>query len=113
VNEKEPDVRLRAKASDTVVAIEIKATRSEWTLKQLEEALVDQLCGRYLRAANGKHGILLLVHQDERKWKEADTGTFLSFQDVVARLTAIAAKISSERNDSPQPVVCVLDVSAC
>jgi hypothetical protein len=113
VNEKEPDVRLRAKASDAVVAIEIKATRSEWTLKQLEEALVEQLCGRYLRAANGKHGILLLVHQDERKWKDADTGALLSFQDVVARLTAIAAKISRERNDSPQPVLCVLDVSAC
>jgi hypothetical protein len=34
VNEKEPDVRLRAKSSDAVVAIEIKATRSEWTLLQ-------------------------------------------------------------------------------
>jgi hypothetical protein len=113
VNEKEPDLRLRAKASDAMVAIEIKATRSEWTLKQLEEALVDQLCRRYLRAANGKHGILLLVHQDERKWKDVGTGIFLSSHDVVARLAAIAAEISSERSDSPQPVVCVLDVSAC
>jgi hypothetical protein len=96
-----------------VVAIEIKATRSEWTLRQLEEALIDQLCGRYLRAANGKHGILLLVHQDARKWKDTDTGTVLSFQDVVARLSAIALKISGEGNDAPQAVVCVLDVSEC
>jgi hypothetical protein len=79
----------------------------------LEEALVDQLCGRYLRAASGKHGILLLVHQDVRKWIDTETGTVLSFKEVVARLSAIALKISVGRNDAPQPLVCVLDVSGC
>jgi hypothetical protein len=113
VNEKEPDIRLRGKGGDAVIAIEIKATRSKWTVRQLEVALVDQLCRRYLRAVNGKYGILLLVHQDERKWRDRDAGTVWLFQDVVARLTAIAAKISCERSDSPQPLVCVLDVSAC
>jgi hypothetical protein len=113
VNEKEPDVRLRARASDAIVAIEIKATRSGWTLKEPEEALIDQLCGRYLRAANGKHGILLLVHQEERRWRDDHPGTFLSFHDVVEWLEAVTTRIASERADSPQPVVCVLNVSAC
>jgi hypothetical protein len=48
-DEKEPDVRLRTKATDASVAIEIKAPES-WTITQLEAALLDQLCGRYLRA---------------------------------------------------------------
>ena len=45
VEEKEPDVRLRAKTSDASVPIEIKVPES-WTLGQFEVALTDQLCGR-------------------------------------------------------------------
>jgi hypothetical protein len=50
--EKEPDVRLRARTTDASVATEIKVAES-WTLRQLEAALTDQLCGRYLRARGG------------------------------------------------------------
>ena len=65
VGEKEPDVRFRAKATDASVAMEIKVTES-WTLPDLEAALTDQLCGRYLRAKDARYGILLLVHQKAR-----------------------------------------------
>jgi hypothetical protein len=44
-DEKEPDVRLSAKATDANVPIEVKVAES-WTLPQLENALVDQLCGK-------------------------------------------------------------------
>ena len=57
VDEKEPDIRLRAKASDVSLPIEVKVPES-WSLAELEEALRDQLAGRYLRAQDGKHGIL-------------------------------------------------------
>jgi hypothetical protein len=79
-DEKEPDVRLRAKVTDTSVAVEIKVPES-WTVEQLEDALSDQLCGRYLRARDARHGILLLVHQKSKPkgWKDPDTGAFLSF----------------------------------
>ena len=50
VDEKEPDVRLRAKVTDASVAIEIKVPES-WTLEALEQALTDQLCDRYLPSA--------------------------------------------------------------
>ena len=58
VEEKEPDVRLRAKASDASLAIEIKVAET-WNFEELEAALVDQLCGRYLRANSARHGVLL------------------------------------------------------
>jgi hypothetical protein len=48
-DEKEPDVRLRAKATDASLAVEIKVPES-WSVPELEAALTDQLCGRYLRA---------------------------------------------------------------
>lgn len=113
-DEKEPDVRVRANATDVSVAMEIKVAES-WSLKQLEEALVVQLCGQYLRARDGRYGVLLLVHQKTRRkgWKDKSSGVFLSFPDVVARLSERAAIIASAHHDSPQPEVCVLDVSRC
>jgi hypothetical protein len=112
-DEKEPDVRVRAKATDANVAMEIKIVES-WNLEQLEEALAVQLCGRYLRAKDGRYGVLLLVHQNARQrgWKDTSSGVFLSFPEVVARLSARAALIAGAHHDAPQPEVSVLDVSS-
>ena|SRR5581483_10935357 len=94
--------------------MEIKVAES-WTLKELQEALEEQLCGRYLRSKDGRHGILLLVHQNARPkgWEETGTHRFLSFQEVLRHLCARAALIAGTLQDSPQPEICALDVSAC
>lgn len=111
--EKEPDLRFRCKASDAAVATEIKVAES-WTLSQLESALIEQLCGQYLRAQYGREGILLLVHQIPRpKGWELPDGTYLSFEAVVQRLTLLAAGIRNESTSSPQPEIAVVDVSSC
>ncbi len=111
--EKEPDLRFRAKDSDANVATEIKVAES-WTLPELEDALINQLCGQYLRAQSGREGILLLVHQIPRQkgWKLPD-GTFLNFEAVVERLRALAATIRKSSLSGPQPEICVVDVSSC
>jgi hypothetical protein len=114
-DEKEPDLRFRAKASDANVATEIKVAES-WTLQQLEDALLNQLCGQYLRAQDGREGILLLVHQEPRPkgWELPDgTGTYLNFEAVVQRLRDLAVRIRSESPAGPQPEICVVDVSSC
>jgi hypothetical protein len=113
-DEKEPDVRIRAKATNSSVAMEIKVAK-RWSLKQLEKALEVQLCGRYLRAKDGRYGVLLLVYQNLRPkgWKDKGSGSSLSFPEVVARLSAQAALIAGAHDDAPQPEVCVLDVSSC
>lgn len=112
-DEKEPDLRFAAKASDATVAVEIKVAES-WTLKDLEDALVVQLCGQYLRAQGGRYGILLLVHQVPRpKGWELPDGTYLDFEAVAQRLRGLAAAIRSESPTSPQPEICVVDVSSC
>ncbi|MEZ5401464.1 MAG: hypothetical protein R2729_17465 [Bryobacteraceae bacterium] len=110
-DEREPDVRIRAKATDASVSIEIKVTK-RMTLQDLYDALEVQLCSRYLRSDNGRNGILLVVHQATRRWKDKENGTFLNFAELIARLRARALAISGERHDSPQPEVAVLDVSA-
>jgi hypothetical protein len=114
VDEKEPDVRLRAKVTDASVAVEIKVPES-WTLEELEEALSDQLCGRYLRAQDARHGVLLLVHKKRRPkgWKDTKTGSVLKFSEVVERLRNLAARIAGTGPDAPQPEIAVLDVTSC
>lgn len=91
--EKEPDIRLRAVASDAVVSVEIKVAET-WTLADLVDALVTQLCGRYLRAATGRHGVLLLVHQTTRSRGWEGDGRMLSFDEVVAVLRDMADRIA-------------------
>jgi antitoxin component of RelBE/YafQ-DinJ toxin-antitoxin module len=110
-DEKEPDIRLRAKASDVSLPIEVKVPES-WTLVQLEEALTKQLTGRYLRAQDGKHGILLLVHRHARArgWEAAD-GSFLTFGQVITHVRNIAEETAGSAYDAPQALVLALDVS--
>jgi hypothetical protein len=111
-NEKEPDIRLRAKATDASVPVEVKVAES-WTLDDLEAALTTQLCGRYLRTREGRHGILLLVHQRARsKGWEARDKSMLSFDQVVKHLQAMAVAIAASSTDAPQPEIAVLDVSS-
>jgi hypothetical protein len=111
VEEKEPDIRLRARATDASLPIEVKVAES-WSLSQLEDALILQLGGRYLRDQDGKHGVLLLVHQKARGrgWEGTD-GTFLTFSEVVAHLRRLADENAAQATDAPQAKIVVLDVS--
>jgi len=111
-DENEPDVRLRAKVTDASVPIEIKVAES-WTLGELEGALTNQLCEKYLRAKDGRHGILLLVHQAPRRngWPD-HAGKALTFGEVVDHLREMAVAISGSSPDAPQPEIAVLDVSS-
>lgn len=111
VDEKEPDIRMRAPKTDASVPIEIKVAES-WSLSELEAALTDQLIGRYLRAYNARHGMLLLVHQKPRPrgWQASD-GHWLNFLEVVAHLRRMADTIAATAPNAPQCRIAMLDVS--
>lgn len=112
VDEKAPDLRLRAKASDASLPIEIKVAES-WSRRELEEALTVQLQGRYLRDRNDRWGILLLVYQKQRPegW-EGPNGENWVFSDMVTHLTGMANNIATSDSLAPQMLVCVIDVSS-
>jgi hypothetical protein len=111
VDEKEPDIRLQATATDAKLPAEIKVPET-WSLKELEEALTDQLVGKYMRERGDSHGILLLVHQEARTkgWPD-DAGNYLKFNELVAHLQRLADSISRSYQGAPQPAVAVIDVS--
>jgi hypothetical protein len=112
VDEKEPDIRLRAAATDASVPIEVKDLESDWSLADLETALRDQLCGQYLRDRNHRHGVLLLVQRRTRPlgWRNAG-GVMWRLEDVVSHLRNIAAAISAGGSDAPVAEVIVVDVA--
>ena len=111
--EKEPDIVVRAKASDASVAVEIKVADG-MSIKALETALSSQLCERYLRARDGRHGILLLVYQHAKAdgWRDQKSGKLINFDSVLAHLQTIARQIASGQGDAPQPVVAVLNTAS-
>lgn len=111
-DEKEPDIRLRARATDVSAPIEIKDTGSNWSLTDLERGLTEQLCGRYLRAREGRHGIYLIVHRHPRPngWKDA-AGNFMQFEAVIAHLQALADSIAMQGAEAHRVRVCSIDVS--
>jgi hypothetical protein len=110
-DENEPDIRLRAKVTDASVPTEIKVAES-WTLEQLEAALTTQLCQKYLRARDARHGILLLVHLAPKPegWPD-NNGKALTFAEVVAHLRKMAIATGGLSEDAPQPEIAALDVS--
>jgi hypothetical protein len=112
VEEKEPDIRLRAKSTDASLPIEVKVPES-WSLSQLEDALNEQLGARYLRAKDANYGILLLVHQTARPrgWRQSD-GSFLPFGELVAHLRRMAQNTSGSSYEAPQALVEGIDVSS-
>ncbi len=112
VDEKEPDIRLRAKATDASVAMEIKVAES-WSVTDLEQALTAQLSGQYLRARDGRHGILLLVHQEPKRrgWRKPEGDGYLTFDQLVSRLNKLVATIAGSASDAPEPAVATVNVS--
>jgi hypothetical protein len=111
-DEKEPDLRIEAKATDARLPIEIKVAGS-WSRTKLEEALEVQLMGRYLRDEKTRWGILLLVYQAERAegWEKPFGSGHWTFAEVVEHLRARARDIAAKDSSAPQMRVCVIDVS--
>lgn len=111
-DDKEPDIRLRSRATDVSVPIEIKDTGSGWSLKDLEKGLTEQLCGQYLRARGGQHGIYLIVHRNPRPvgWMDA-AGNPMQFDALIVHLQGLADSMAIRSADAPQVRVSSIDVS--
>jgi len=109
--EKEPDIRLRAKATDASLPIEIKVAHS-WSLAQLEEAVEVQLGGRYLRVDGCRCGILLLVHQKPRAngWNLGKRN-FIDIDEVASHLQKLADSIAAKGSSSPQMRIFLVNVA--
>ena len=90
-DQKEPDILVSGRdGCPAEVAVEIKIA-DDWSMRQLKDALLVQLCEQYLRPKDRRHGVLLLVHLDpDRSWHGPEGGDSMTFDDLVLRLAALA-----------------------
>jgi hypothetical protein len=95
-NGKKPDIRLHHQAIAGPVVIELKIA-CKWTYAQLEDALLHQLVGQYLRDARSRHGILMLAYVGRKKSWRLEDGKALTFQQLVKRLEAHAKSLVTDR----------------
>ena len=93
---KHTDIRLSAVRGDQKTVAEVKIA-DNWTLNALEEALRDQLVGRYLRHSICKAGCLLLTYRGRKKyWVHPSTKKHLNFAEIVTHLNDKARELETE-----------------
>ena len=109
---KRTDIRLLTANGNQKTVIEVEIV-DHWTLKQLEEALQEQLMGKYLRHANCKAGCLLLTyHGRKNHWRHPETRKRIKFQELVTRLKDKAQALEAETGHDVRITVFGLDLTA-
>jgi hypothetical protein len=108
---KRTDIRLAAVRGDQKATVEIKIADKGWSLADLERGLREQLFGQYLRHDSCKAGCLLLTFNGTKKhWQHPETGTPMSFTDVVEHLATLARTIEAEQSYAVRLAVRGLDL---
>jgi hypothetical protein len=110
VDRKETDIRLLA-PGDVRAVIEVKIG-DNWSVTQLESMLKEQLVGQYLRHANCAAGCYLVTYAGRTSFHEPKTRRPLTFEAVIARLSAQAEAIEARENGRIRLAVFGLDFRA-
>jgi hypothetical protein len=101
-----PDVIAASTSAPCEVAIEVKHGGKGWTARDLERALRTQLAEDYLKPESRRHGVLVITHHRDRRWLRISDNKPISFSDLIAWLSGIAATIT-ENAVGPIVVKCV------
>ena len=99
VEEKRTDIRLTSTHKDIETAIELKLDdkSNRWSGAQLEEALRNQLVGKYLSHERCRSGCLLICKRERRNWQNPHSGKRMNLTETVDWLQEIANDIMKER----------------
>ena len=89
-----PDVIVASTSAPCEVAIEVKHGGKGWTARDLEHALRTQLAEDYLKPERRRHGVLVITHHRDRRWLRISDNKPISFSDLIAWLSGIAATVT-------------------
>jgi hypothetical protein len=87
-----PDLIVASTSAACEVAIEVKHSKN-WTLKELDHALRNQLGENYLKPDTRRHGMLVITHHHARQWRDTETNELLTFAALIERLAVTAATL--------------------
>ncbi|MFN5689824.1 hypothetical protein [Bradyrhizobium sp.] len=89
-----PDVIIASTSAPCEVAIEVKHGGKGWSARDLESALRTQLAEDYLKPESRRHGVLVVTHHRDRRWLRISDNKAISFADLIAWLSGIAASMT-------------------
>jgi hypothetical protein len=87
-----PDVIIASTSAACQVALEVKHSKN-WTLRQLDNALRNQLAENYLKPEERRHGVLVITHHLARQWRDTETNEQMTFDGLIERLASVAATL--------------------
>jgi len=90
-----PDIIVASTSARCEVGMEVKHGSKGWSQAQLSDALHNQLAEDYLKPVTRRHGVLVITKHGPRRWRDADTHKWLSFDSIISWLQGLAAKITS------------------
>ena len=67
-------------------------------LGEAGDTLKDQLVGQYLKGRNSRHGILVLLRLDKKRWQIPDGVNDGQFEDLVKYLRSQATQIKAQND---------------
>ncbi len=106
-----PDLTVSSTSAPVEVAIEVKHGDKEWSLPDLQSALSTQLAEDYLKAANRRHGVLVITnHRGSRFWRDRAQRRKIDFPTLIQILSEQASRIHA--NNSGPIVVRVRGLDA-
>jgi hypothetical protein len=89
-----PDVIIASTSAPCEVAIEVKHGGKGWSARDLESALRTQLAEDYLKPESRRYGVLVVTHHRDRRWLRISDNKPISFADLIAWLSDIAASMT-------------------
>jgi hypothetical protein len=93
-----PDVIVSSTSAQCEVGIEVKQGNKNWTAKQLDKALRQQLAADYLKPSSRRHGMFVITNHGRRAWRHPHSKRMMTFDELMTWLNQIADKLIE--NDS-------------
>lgn len=103
------DIRLAATAFEGRVVIEMKVG-DNWTIRELEAAISDQLVAKYLQHPSCAGGCLLVTYAGRKGFRCPDNQKDVTFEELITRLKAKAAEIETRERGRIRLAVVGLDL---
>jgi hypothetical protein len=108
-DEKETDIRLTSTTSPHEAVIELKLACGR-TARNLRDTLMTQLVTKYMAPETRRSGCLMITLSKDRSWDHPDTGSKISFKELVDLLREEAASIVQKLGGTLYLYVCALDL---
>jgi hypothetical protein len=100
-----PDAIVSSTSAQCEVGIEVKHGGKDWSPRQLEKALCNQLVQDYLKPSTRRHGVLVVTYHGQRTWRDPQSNESMTFKDLMKWLEKTAATLI-ENDSGPIEVRC-------